>query len=308
MEKLATVESVWSTCDRLTAEGRKITGRAVVAEIGGSLSTVLQLIKSWRDRNNKVSETLVEIPNYLQESFRRALATSALEAVDLLKTKIDEAASREAEAIDALEKCEAKIVFFEGELDAAIVKIAGMQQSSEKERAVALETTTGLRRQIEKLEQDNDLLVRSGEAARVDAAKSAMQVDRADKAAEKAEAKLSEMETQIIELVAQKTAAEKGQAVAEQHSQDLTVLINKLEVANDKSETKIASLESANASLARDINAACLSQQKAETAVEQMAIRLKDSTEIINFLKMEVKRTENTVMKSSSEGSFLNAK
>ena len=49
MQKVANLETVSRACQQLQAEGQKITGRAVVAITGGSLGTVLSLIKDWRE-------------------------------------------------------------------------------------------------------------------------------------------------------------------------------------------------------------------------------------------------------------------
>lgn len=288
MEKLATEDVVWRTCERLKAEGRRISGRAVIAEVGGSLSTVLRYIETWRAHNIKAAPAAAEIPVDLQEAIRRALGQTASDATEALRQQIEETSSREAEALEALERSEAQIAALEKNLAASHAQIIELRQAHEKDSAVSTETITGLREQVNKLEQENDHLIRAGETARTEAAKAQLQVERADLAASKADARVVELESRIAELMSLNAEAEKGKAVANRHSQDLTDQVAKLEARLQKADEKIALLETGKTELARELNSAQSARSKAEGASEQMNLRIQESAATIEQLRKEL--------------------
>ncbi|MEZ4484349.1 MAG: hypothetical protein R2864_07030 [Syntrophotaleaceae bacterium] len=74
------------------------------------------------------------------------------------------------------------------------------------------------------MQTERSQLIESGEAARTEAAKALLQVERADMAANKAEGRVRELETELLSLRDEKGVAEKAQAVAEQKAP--TCLIN----------------------------------------------------------------------------------
>lgn len=282
MEKVATEESVWRACDHLQVEGRKISGRSVLAEVGGgSLPTVLRYIETWRARLTKSAPLAAEIPFDVQDSLRRALGQAALEATEALRQQIEETTSRETEALEALEGSESRIAALGKDLAVAQAQIVELRQSHEKEAAVAAETITGLREQVCKLEQENDLLVRAGEAARTEAAKAQLQVERADQTVSKAEEKVLKLEARVTELLSSKAEAEKEKAVAERYVKDLADQAAKLESQLEKSGEKIVGLESEKTELTRELNTAESARRKAEGAGEQMVLRIQESTATI---------------------------
>lgn len=288
MEKLATEETVWKACERLRSEGRKITGRAVLGEVGGSLSTILRYIKTWEARGASDAPVAAEIPADLQESICRALGLSAQEATEALRKEVDTTAAREAEALECLAKYEVQIAGLEKELAESKSQILEIKQLSEKESAVASVTIAELREQIQKLEQENDLLVRTGEASRTEAAKALLQVERADQSASKAEGRILDLEKRVAELVTMKAEAEKGQAVAERHALDLVDQAGKLDVLLQKCGDKISKLEGERDALTRGISAAEAAMRKAEGAGEQMSLRIQEGAATIERLKKEL--------------------
>lgn len=292
MEKIATEEVVWSTCDRLKAEGRRISGRAIIAEVGGSLSTVLRYIETWRARSTKDAPAAAEIPFDLQESIRRALGQAASDATEALRQQMEETSSRETEALEALERSEAQIAALEKDLAASREQIIELRQGHEKDSAVSTETIAGLREQVNKLEQENDHLIRAGETARTEAAKAQLQVERADLAASKADARVLELESRIAELMSLNAESEKGKAVANRHSQDLADQIAKLEARLQKTDEKITALETDKTALARELNAAQSARSKAEGASEQMNLRIQESAATIEQLRRELDPTQ----------------
>ncbi|MEZ4484350.1 MAG: DNA-binding protein [Syntrophotaleaceae bacterium] len=117
MQQVATYESVSRACELLKGEGQKVTGRAVLAITGGSLGTVLGLIKEWRKGDTQTSALLPsEIPAELQTSLLRALALARAEAETKLKEEIEQANAREAEALEGLANAESHIEKNTGQL------------------------------------------------------------------------------------------------------------------------------------------------------------------------------------------------
>ena len=288
MEKMATEGSVWIACDRLVSEGRKVTGRAVLTEVGGSLSTVLRYIDSWKKRDIKTTTVAAEIPGDLQDVIRRTLGQVAQDATENLTQQLQEMASRETESLEALEKYEQQIADLNKELESAKTHIVELRQSNEKSEAVAVESIASLREQVAKLEQENTLLIRSGESARTETAKAMMQVERADQAAHKADERVVDLEKKLDELNILKTDAEKGRAVAEQHANGLVEQAGKLETLLTKCNDKISNLESEKTTLTRELKVSESARQKSEGVGEQMEIRLKEGAVTIDHLRKEL--------------------
>ena len=78
-----------------------------------------------------------------------------------------------------------------------------------------------LKKQVGKLEVERQQLIEAGEKARTGAAKYQLQVERADQAAEKADAQVNKLQGLIEELKEQKAEALQRSAVAEQQSNNL---------------------------------------------------------------------------------------
>lgn len=286
MEKMATEATVWTECDKLKEEGRKVTARAVQAAVGGgSLSTVLRYIKTWEQKDARDVLVAADIPAELQETIRRVMGSSTHEATESLRQQIEESAARESEALDGLARYEEQIASYERELADSRDRVTEAKQSAEKASAVASVTIAGLKERIEKLEQENDLLIRSGEAARTESAKAILQVERADLAAGKAESRVLELEKRVSDLVAMKAEAEKGQAVAEQHAQDLKVQLVKSDVLSEKDGEKIIKLESERDRLTQSLTGCMESLRKAEGAGEQMNHRIQESAATVERLQ-----------------------
>ena len=167
MEKVATEEAVWKVCEQLMTENHKISGRSVQAETGGSLTTVLQFIKTWRSRDSK-NTAMVDISVDVLNALRKALGQTAKETSEALSVLTEEAAEREKEALDALAENESYLAEMEKNLFAAKTQSNELQQLREKESIVAEEAIIGLRNQIGKLEQQKDQHIRNGETARTE--------------------------------------------------------------------------------------------------------------------------------------------
>jgi Plasmid replication region DNA-binding N-term len=81
------------------SQGRKVSGRAVQKEIGGSLNTIYPHIDSWRARDSK-NTVVAEIPADVQKTILLALDQCAKKATEALSIKMDESSERGNEVLD----------------------------------------------------------------------------------------------------------------------------------------------------------------------------------------------------------------
>ena len=246
MQKVANLESVARACQQLQADGQKITGRAVVGVTGGSLGTVLSLIKEWRQGADKDQVAQPEdIPAELQAALVRAIGFAQDKAAEVLKEKIADASTREAEALEGLAEAETRITSLTNQLAEVMQQAVEKDQAADRAAAVAAEKIRSMVERVQALETERRQLIESSEASRKETAKALMQVERADLATEKAESRLQAMERQVAECSAKKTEAEKIAAVAEQRSKDMTDQLTETRVAlsETKNESKALSVQ-----------------------------------------------------------------
>lgn len=221
MQQIATYETVARACEQLKREGQKVTGRAVLSITGGSLGRVLGYIKEWRQGTTQAPAAMPsEIPAELQTAILRALGLAQDEALAKLREETEQAASREAEALEGLAEAEKLI-------DDLVAKLAEIQKQSAEERqtfetasAVTTEKIESMGIRIEALETERRQLIEAAEASRTEAAKALLQVERADQATGKAEARVQDLEDQLSTVQNEKVSAERSAAVAEQKNQD----------------------------------------------------------------------------------------
>ena len=221
MQQIATYETVARACEQLKREGQKVTGRAVLSITGGSLGRVLGYIKEWRQGATQAPTAMPsEIPAELQTAILRALGLAQDEALAKLREETEQAASREAEALEGLAEAEKLI-------DDLVAKLAEIQKQSAEERqtfetasAVTTEKIESMGIRIEALETERRQLIEAAEASRTEAAKALLQVERADQATGKAEARVQDLEDQLSTVQNEKVSAERSAAVAEQKNQD----------------------------------------------------------------------------------------
>ena len=246
MQKVANLESVARACQQLQADGQKITGRAVVGVTGGSLGTVLSLIKEWRQGADKDQVAQPEdIPAELQAALVRAIGFAQDKAAEVLKEKIADASTREAEALEGLAEAETRITSLTNQLAEVMQQAVEKDQAADRAAAVAAEKIRSMVERVQALETERRQLIESSEASRKETAKALMQVERADLATEKAESRLQAMERQVAECSAKKTEAEKIAVVAEQRSKDMTDQLTETRVAlsETKNESKALSVQ-----------------------------------------------------------------
>jgi len=78
IERIVTDEAVFEIADQLTADGEKVTNRAIWTAIGGgSMTTISQSLRHWRERQElKVSQPIerTPLPSALIDIFQTAAA------------------------------------------------------------------------------------------------------------------------------------------------------------------------------------------------------------------------------------------
>jgi len=239
MQQVATYETVSNTCEQLKQSGQKVTGRAVRDITGGSLGTVLSHIKQWRQGTpGTLSTVSTEIPADLQTAILRALDLCQIQAKEKLQNDIEQAALREAEALEGLAEAEKNIEELSDKLADTMQQLTETRQAAETTAAIANEKNTSLNVRVETLETERRELTESAEKARTESMKAMLQVERADQATAKAEKRLQELEGQFTAIQQQKIEAEKIAALAEQkkHMQAETLVEARATIAELKKE------------------------------------------------------------------------
>ena len=143
-------------------------------------------------------------------------------AEGILQAKIEDAISRETEALEGLAEAETQISSLTAHVAEIQQQAADKNQAAETAAAVAVERIESMTERIQSLETERKQLIEAAESSRTETAKALMQVERADRATEKAEKRLEALENQVSSCLAVKVEAEKIAAVAEQHAADLT--------------------------------------------------------------------------------------
>jgi len=222
MQQVATLETVGRAIQKLEAEGVvNPSGRAVMAITGGSMATVLKLMKERRANIGTQPVVAKELPGYAQDTLLKLMNQSYQEGVTEAKNEIDKAQANETEALDALEAEDGKIKHLTDELTESQKQADQDRQEAEKAGAEAAGRIRELEQTVAGLQTERKQLIEAGEIARTTAAESKVQVDRADKASAKAESRVRELEDEVKELRNHLAAAEQRAAVAETHSKDM---------------------------------------------------------------------------------------
>lgn len=222
MEKAVDLRQVNEAIRQLRERGDRVSRRSVQGIIGGSMTTVHKLLDealaAERALSSVQNSTLSEV---LVRTILAEIGGQVQSATEVLELRLAELAAREQEVLADLEGSELREASLEKDLGALRAQLAEERQASEKASAVAVEQQVSLREQLDKLEVDNNNLVRAGELARTESAKAQLQVERADLGTKKAEERVQELEGRVAELTGAVKEAEKRAAVAERHSQDL---------------------------------------------------------------------------------------
>lgn len=228
MDKIVDLTDINKAIRQVRERGDRVSRRNIHEIVGGSMTTVHKLLK----QALFVESELAKGPSDLSESLTQAvlfeISCHVQEATKGLERCITELTAREEEILSDLEGAEVRLEALENELTATQAQMKDERQSAEKAVAVAAEQISGLKLQLEKLATENGHLIVAGEAARTETAKAQLSIERADNAAQKAEAQIQKLDRQLMELMSAKTEAEKVAAVAECHAKDLSGRIAEL--------------------------------------------------------------------------------
>lgn len=226
-----TIEQVNAAIAQLRERGERVSRKNVLNITGGSMSTIHRLMGEIEETEARAAAApLTEgIDERVQGALLNWIHGRVDDATGALEAKIVRLQGRETEALEALGGAETRIEALTDELAAAQAQADQDRQAAKEAAAVAAKEIEGLGKTVEALQIERKQLIEAGAAARTEAAKAELQVDRADAAAEKAETELQALRERL-------PVAEKAAAVAEQRAVDL-------ETALVKSETRIQELE-----------------------------------------------------------------
>ena len=242
-------ESIFNACNKLQAQGIKITTESVRAEIGGgSFNVMLPLIKEWKSQHSsKASSPDIQLPESAITAVTKAAnliwktATDhQAEAINAIRQDCNrieqEALGERDEALKEIQKLEEKIKSLEGDLNAVetkhteqAAKIADLSLSLQKQD---LELTNEYRRYEELKTQMLDLaqtaegrqnaITEEKNALSLEIEKQRLTLDTAAKSYEELKAKTKELEKKLETV--QNTATSKANSLELQiNSQQLAL-------------------------------------------------------------------------------------
>ena len=210
-------EKVAGICDALQAEGRKISVRAIQAESGGSMSTVLEHYRCWQERQ----AVLQDKEEKLSDQFKSALLAEISLHIEATRAgmiaRLKEAEARAREGEELLREAEGRAeelraVIKEGEQARGVLE---KQLAAAEEKAAAGEKRTAeLERTIGELRQAH-----VGAEKRIAVAEARAE-DR-DRQITGLQDQLKEEKDEKVKTGKEKTESEKRAAVAEAKFADL---------------------------------------------------------------------------------------
>jgi DNA-binding transcriptional ArsR family regulator len=248
MQQVATYEAVVAAIHKLNEDEQKITADNILRITGGAKGTVLQHLRAYREQG-AAPAIPTEIPEDFQGAVMRLIGQAQAEARRELEDRMLQALASEMDALDALVAAESRIEALSSELATAQAQADADRQAAKEAAAGTAKQIEGLEKNIEGLRIERKQLIEAGEAARTEAAKAQLQVERADAAAQKAE-------TQLADLRDKLPAAEKAAAVAEQHARDLEAALAKSEARTQDLEGRLDEMRRINSELEKSLAAA----------------------------------------------------
>jgi len=214
-------EKVGKAAEQLRREGTRVSVRNVRAITGGSMGDIAEALRLWRDTEAQADKKEVEISTSLHTALKAEIVRSIDEATKEVQKALDEARSREKELIEALAEAEQNKEALKEALANANHALETTTAAGEKAAAIATQKIGDQTNRITALEQERDQLIKAAETSRSETTKTLMQLDRADQAVAKAEARQNDLEQKIESLTKEKYTAEQQAAVAEQRGKDL---------------------------------------------------------------------------------------
>ena len=155
-----------------------------------------------------------------------------------------EAESRETEAVEALAGAEAQIEAGAKEIATLRDRVTALEAETQKQSAIHAEAARVAENRISALETERKQLVEAGEAARTEAAKAMLQLERADRTASVAEQRVSDLLAQIDDVKQAAVAMAKAEEAAEVKA-ELRERIRAMERAGEVAAKEIERLQRA---------------------------------------------------------------
>ncbi len=201
--------------DDIRAEGQTPSVRLVRSRIGGSNSTLLEHLRRWQSDTTLASSVDDHISDSLKQELLIEFGRVTKNVRENLEAQLLQERVQSKEANDLLSEAETRIADLEEQVREEKEKANQTILALEKQLSATQERGAELQRQVDKLEGQFKESVMALEVARTESAKAQIQLERADKAAEKAEKNMEEQNIKIVKLQESTHQAEIKAAVAE---------------------------------------------------------------------------------------------
>ncbi len=246
-----TYSEVAEVCERLSAEGVKPTQRNVRAEIGsGSVSTILRHINAWLESKSLVADVQVVLPDETVVAMQKAINDAIQSASETRDREIANLKEQIEDELKALTEQDERIQSLDNRLQAEAESAKARELALEKSLAVQTRQAEELKAQNAALSEKLESAVIAQEIARTESAKAQLHVERSEKAAEKAEARVDLLNKSLgkcTEALAQsEKEAATAVAVAAEQQKSISRLEKQLESAQQKYEVLLEKYEHAS--------------------------------------------------------------
>lgn len=286
---------VKEACRALEIEGSKISARNVYARVGGSMTTVLNYLQQYQAESAAAAAAgSAKLSDSVVKAILVEIGRQTEEAQTHAQLMIDQATERESVAVEALEVAEKQLGNLQHQLGQVKELAEQNRLVADKSEAEQNKVIEGLVRQVDALKVERQQLIEAGEAARTEAAKSQMQVERADKAAEKAEVQVAKLQEQLDLIKEQKAEALKYSAVAEQQSSDL---IEQVQCLRESSSKLLDQLDQLKEQKAEAFKRTAVAEQQSGNLEEQIRTLRETSGKTEEMLISQIQYTKAELAK-----------
>lgn len=291
MKKKVDLKTVKAAINELEGQGEPVTPRKVLAVTGGSMTTVLTLMREAQEQ--LAAAALVpnkSLPENIADAIQAHVTAQVVTAIGQVQAELAATRVRENEALAALALSEERVEVLQAELLQAIRDNDLFRLEAEKSAAGAGKVAEWQRKQLDDLKAEQRRLIDAGEVAKTAVAIAELQLQRADQAATKAEAQASELQEnyQALQekyvalekrLTAEKAAAEQRAGQAEQQALGLT---SQLGWAERTMVTQVAEIKDACAKESEALRDRIRAADHAATKAEDRAARLEAELRVLN--------------------------
>jgi len=211
----------------LKSQGLPPSVRSVQKIIGGSNSTILEYQRKMQADVAMASTVEDGISDTLKQSLLAEFGRVVQSTRERLESQLAQERQQLKEANELLTEAEGRQTELEAQRQEENQQNTDKILILEKQLSATQERVTELQNQVDKLEQHLKESITAQEFARTEAAKSKLQLERADKDTEKAENRSKTLEARVSELQKQAHQAEIKSAVAEARVGELEKQITK---------------------------------------------------------------------------------